>query len=262
MRLQGTPEEMIRQVLAKNWVDKSKTLAIVTIKQYAEFMGLPVPKTVFRTYNNTEMYVPTPEMIKQLIYRIRSVRLRAAVMLAVETGATAGEICSLRWQSINLRDNTVTIVGVKGHRTDCYKISADLVTLLQQLPREHLDDRVFPYSRVDNINNSIRDYKFRLAHETGNTDFFKIHFHTLRHYAISLHYFRSKDVVATQRFARHCNIQNTLRYVHIIKSWNSANTYDVVYATEKSELTRYLSEGYEYVTKTEYGYCLRKPKQP
>ncbi len=35
---------------------------------------------------------------------------------------------------------------------------------------------------------------------------------------------------------------------------------DVVYAETKEELTKYLQEGYELVTKTEWGYCLRKPK--
>jgi hypothetical protein len=67
-------------------------------------------------------------------------------------------------------------------------------------------------------------------------------------------------VVDTQRFARHCRIENTLRYVHIVKQWISENEYDVVYAEAKEELTKYLSEGYELVTKTEWGYCLRRPE--
>lgn len=105
------------------------------------------------------------------------------------------------------------------------------------------------------------NYKKILARETGNNDFLKIHFHTFRHYAISWHYFKTKDIVETQRFARHCNISNTLKYVHIVKSWIKDNQYDVVYAEDKQELTKYLSEGYSLVTKTDWGYCLSKPKQ-
>jgi integrase len=110
------------------------------------------------------------------------------------------------------------------------------------------------------LNDALWRYRQILARETGNSDFLKIHFHTFRHYAISWHYFKTKDIVETQRFARHCNIQNTLRYVHIVKSWIKENEYDVVYASDKAELTKYLTEGYELVTKTEWGYCLKKPK--
>ena len=88
----------------------------------------------------------------------------------------------------------------------------------------------------------------------------KIHFHTLRHFAISWKCFKTKDIVETRDSQGHCNIQNTLRYVHIVKSWIRENEYDVVYAEDKAELTKYLSEGYELVTKTEWGYYLRKPK--
>ena len=63
-----------------------------------------------------------------------------------------------------------------------------------------------------------------------------------------------------QRFERHCNINNTLKYVHIVKSWIKANEYDVVYVEDKTELAKYLSDGYSLVTKTDWGYCPPKPK--
>jgi hypothetical protein len=48
--------------------------------------------------------------------------------------------------------------------------------------------------------------------------------------------------------------------VHIVKAWIEENEYDVVYSNDKVELSKYLAEGYELVTNTEWGYCLRKPK--
>jgi hypothetical protein len=38
------------------------------------------------------------------------------------------------------------------------------------------------------------------------------------------------------------------------------NEYDVVYTDAKDTLSKYLSEGYDLIEKTEWGYCLRKPK--
>ena len=257
--LHGSPEEMVLQVLSKNWVDKSKKLALNVVCQYAEFLGKPIKKPDFKAYDNREIYVPDPEMVRQFLYRIRSPKVRAAVLTAVETGASASEVANLTWGDVNFKGKTLTIRGVKGHKTYTYRVSDELLTLLLQLSRD--GDKIFNYKKPEHINDAIRDYRRRLAKETGNPDFLKIHFHTFRHFAISWFYFRTKDPVATQRFARHHSIQNTLKYIHIVKRWVKEDEYNVVYANTKEELTKYLSEGYELVAKTEWGYCLRKPKR-
>ncbi|MGB9856362.1 MAG: tyrosine-type recombinase/integrase [Caldisericum exile] len=257
-QLRGSVEDMFTQVLSKNWCDKSKDFMLRTIQQYAEFLGLKVSRPKFKVYDNREIYVPNPSMIKQLLYRISNVKLRAMCMIAIETGATESEVFNLKWNDVNLANKSVVITGVKGHRTFTYQISDELCTLLMQVPR--MNDKVFTLKNARTINDWMKNYVKRLARETGNPDFRKIHFHTLRHFAISWYYFKTKDIVDTQRFARHCDIRNTLRYVHIIKSWIKSNEYDVVYTSDKIELSKYLSEGYELVAKTEWGYCLRKPK--
>jgi len=255
--LYGSPSDMVQQVLKTSWVDKSKAMALETVKQYSEFLGSPIVKPVFRVYQNTEMYVPGPQMIRQLTYRIRSIPLRSAVLLAVETGASGSEVLGVTWKDVNLVSKTVTIKGVKGHGTSTYQISDELVTLLMQISK---GDKVFPQKTETGLNDSLKDYVQRLAKETGNNDFLKIHFHTLRHYAISWKYFKCKDPVETQRFARHYNIQNTIKYIHIVKSWIKESEFNVVYANTKEELTKYLAEGYELQTKTEWGYCLKNLK--
>ena len=227
---------MSEQVLKSNWVDRSKKNALDVIFEYAQFIGCPIPKSKFRAYNNSEMYIPNPEMVKQFLYRVRSVATKAEILLAVETASSSGEVWRLQWKDVNLVSKTVTITGLKGHRTISYPMSDELTSLLIQLPRDK--ERIFNHvARPDSINDTIDDYRKRLARETGNNDFLKIHFHTFRHYAISWHYFKTKDTVDTQRFARHCNIANTLKYIHIVKSWIKANEYDVVYAESKEELT-------------------------
>ncbi|MEM2741976.1 MAG: tyrosine-type recombinase/integrase [Nitrososphaeria archaeon] len=256
--LRGSINDMYSQVLSSNWCDKSKEYALITIEQYSEFKGFKIKRPSFKVYKNKEVYVPNASMIKQLIYRIRSIKLRAMVMIAIETGATLSEVFNLTWNDVNFQNKTLTITGVKGHRSYTYTISDELVTLLSQIPK--VNGRIFNVKNARTINDWLAIYKKRLAKETGNNDFLKIHFHTLRHFAISWKYFKTKDIVETQRFARHYNIQNTLKYVHIVKQWVKENEYDVVYANSQEELTKYLKEGYELVTKTEWGYCLRKPK--
>ena len=205
------------------------------------------------------MYVPTPDMVKQFLYRVHSVKVRARIKIAIETGASAGEVWRLNWRDFNAQNKTLTVVGNKGHRTMAYNMSDELMALLMHIPRT--TERIFAeVKNPDRPNDVVNDYKKRLAKETSNQDFLKIHFHTFRHFAISWHYFKTKDIVETQRFARDCNIANTLKYVHIVKSWIKSNEYDVVYSEDKAELTKYLSEGHTLVTKTDWGYCLTRPK--
>ena len=258
-RLSGSPEEMSSQILRNGWTDKVKSNGLDVVYQYAEFIGQPMVKVKFRVFDNREVYVPNPDMVKAFLYRV-TLNVRARIMIAVQTGACAGEVWWLTWSDFNPQNRTLNVVGVKGHRTSTYKISEELVGLLQQIPRKgtrifsnvafqhHMNDRVIYHAKL-------------LAQETGNQDYAKIHFHTFRHFAISWQYFKTKDIVETQRFARHCNINNTLKYVHIVKAWIKENEFEVVYAEDKVELTKYLSEGYALVTKTDWGFCLTKPKE-
>ncbi|MEM3719356.1 MAG: tyrosine-type recombinase/integrase [Candidatus Bathyarchaeia archaeon] len=62
--------------------------------------------------------------------------MKARVLMAVETGATASEICNLRWKDVNFQNKTITVTGVKGHRTWTYPISDELCSLLMQLPKK------------------------------------------------------------------------------------------------------------------------------
>jgi len=249
---------MVECVLKCGWCAKSKNYALITLQQFAAFKGYFIEKPKFKVYDNNVLFVPSPSMVRMLVYRIRSYKLKVAVMIAIETGASLSEVHGIKWSDINFQNRTLTIRGVKGHRSNTYPISNELLTLLTLIPKD--SERIFKLKYPDKINAWLKQYVKRLAKETGNSDFLKIHFHTFRHFAISWRYFKTKDIVETQRFARHCNIQNTLRYVHIVKSWIKENEFNVVYAEDKAELTKYLAEGYELVTKTEWGYCLRKPK--
>jgi hypothetical protein len=94
--LQGSIEDMYKQVLASKWSDGSKEYALITIEQFSEFKGFKVPRPRFRAYNNRELFVPSPSMVKQLVYRISNVKLRAMCMIAIETGASESEVFNLK----------------------------------------------------------------------------------------------------------------------------------------------------------------------
>jgi integrase len=134
-KLSGTPSEMTEQVLNSSWCDKSKSNSLDAITQYAEFKKISYTRPNFRAYNNEEMFVPNPDMVKQFVYRIRSIPVKSMILLSVETGCSSDEAWCLDWNNLNFSTKTVTITGNKGHRTKTYTISEELVCLLIQLPR-------------------------------------------------------------------------------------------------------------------------------
>ncbi|MCJ7768030.1 hypothetical protein MUP79_06540 [Candidatus Bathyarchaeota archaeon] len=71
-QLNGSPQDMMTQVLNKNWTDGVKGNALDVVCQYAEFLGVAVERPNFRAYDNRELYVPNPEMVRQFLYRVRS----------------------------------------------------------------------------------------------------------------------------------------------------------------------------------------------
>ena len=129
------------------------------------------------------MYVPNPEMVSSSSTALGSIPVRAMIMLSVETGCSSGEAWCLPWDDLNFSTKTVKITGNKGHRTKTYNLSDELLGLLMRLPKK--EKRIFSNTnKPTGINDSIVDYRQRLAKETSNPDFNKIHYHTFRHYAI------------------------------------------------------------------------------
>ncbi|MGB9960053.1 MAG: hypothetical protein ACPLKQ_06000 [Candidatus Bathyarchaeales archaeon] len=108
--LRGSVEDMFLQVLSKSWSDKSKECALETVKQYAEFLGFKVQKPNFKAYDNNELYVPTPDMIKRFIYRVRDLKLKACIMIAVETGASSAPTFQFFLQSFILFSCTIATI--------------------------------------------------------------------------------------------------------------------------------------------------------
>ena len=186
---------MINQVWKGCWADKVKSNALDAIYQYAEFSGQPVEPVKFIVFDNKEMYIPTPDMVKAFLYRVTK-KVRARIMVALETSASAGETWRLTWSDLDLQNKTLKVVGVNVHKTSTYPISSELFGLLLQLQRKN--ERIFSsIFHPEHMSDRLNVYAKQLAKETGNENFKKIHFHTFRHYAISWFYFKTKDTFKT-----------------------------------------------------------------
>jgi|GEM_PF-5803907 len=74
--------------------------------------------------------------LSSFFIELEAPEVRAAFLTAIETGASVSEVSGLTWRDVNFEKKTLTIRGVKGHKTYTYRVSDGLSTLLLQLPEE------------------------------------------------------------------------------------------------------------------------------
>lgn len=136
------------------------------------------------------------------------------IQFQLMTGARRGETLSLTWENIDLANQTAFIPETKNGRPRKLPLRKDLITLLQQLPRNA--GAVFPITLA-----ALRKAWARICTAATLVDADELHIHDLRHEAIS----RVADaggnlpggfsLVDLQAFSGHRDTRMLLRYTHL-----------------------------------------------
>ena len=101
------------------------------------------------------------------------------------------------------------------------------------------------------MENMLITARKRLSFSFCNPRLLRIHFHTLRHWAITDYAHKVKDPFLVQQFARHKDMKCTMRYVHlesIIYQQIENDDWTVRAAKNVEEAMELLKVGFEYVT--------------
>lgn len=132
--------------------------------------------------------------------------LGAAVGLAIETGMRAGEILSIRWPQVKLKERAISLDKTKNGDSRIVPLSRGAVKILEDLPRS-LDGRVIAAFHDSNgMGNS-----FAVARKRAEIE--ELRFHDLRHEAAS----RLAKIFTAHELARVMGwrtMQMVLRYYH------------------------------------------------
>jgi integrase len=126
------------------------------------------------------------------------------VVFAIETGMRRGEILNLCWDQVDLKRRSVTILESKNGYSRTIPITQLAAFTLQSLSRG--DARVFPTTA-----NSLRLAWDRMLKGTGIED---LHFHDLRHEAISRFFEMGLTVPEVASISGHRDTRMLLRYAH------------------------------------------------
>lgn len=132
--------------------------------------------------------------------------LGAAVGLAIETGMRAGEILSIHWSQVKLKERAIRLDETKNGDSRTVPLTRQAVKILEALPRS-IDGRVIAaFYDSNGMGNA-----FATARKRAGID--GIRFHDLRHEAAS----RFAQIFSAQELARVMGwrtMQMALRYYH------------------------------------------------
>jgi len=144
--------------------------------------------------------------------------VKPAVIVALETAMRRGELLSLKWEDVHLKERTAQLHDTKNGEHRDVPLTKVAVTELKKLKQERerkqaedkvvsLDQRVFPIS-AESLKNAWERARERAGLE-------HINFHDLRHEAISRLFEAGFDAQVVRAVSGHKDMQSLKRYVNL-----------------------------------------------
>ena len=137
--------------------------------------------------------------------KARNRLLLPIVIMAVETGMRRGELINILWSDVELKYRVILISHTKNGYERTIPLSTKAVEIINRVPRT--DERVFPITA-----NALRLAWERLRRRAGIID---LHFHDLRHEAISRFFERGLSVPEVALISGHRDYRMLFRYTHL-----------------------------------------------
>ena len=140
-----------------------------------------------------------------------SPRLRQIVEIALNAGLRKGELLSLRWDNLDLRNRLIRIEESKnGERRDV-PMTDRVFEILKVLPRRLDSPYLFP-NPDGTAPESVSTAWYNALDRSGIENF---HFHDLRHTFASWLVMGGADIRSVQTLLGHKDISMTMRYSHL-----------------------------------------------
>ncbi|MER8484248.1 site-specific integrase [Mesorhizobium sp. M1322] len=127
-------------------------------------------------------------------------------LFALETAMRRGEILAMRWEHVDLSHRFVIILESKNGRSRIIPLTPKAVSLLRVVPQRDNVPFVFPLAA-----NALRLSWDRLTSRAGIND---LHFHDLRHEAISRFFELGLTVPEVASISGHRDVRMLMRYAH------------------------------------------------
>lgn len=143
---------------------------------------------------------------------------------ALATAMRRGEIVKMRWSNLNRQQRTLFIPDTKNGQSRTIPLSSAAISFLDQ--QDHVNDHIFPIT-----GNAVRLAWEKLKVRAGIED---LHFHDLRHEAISLYFEMGLTVPEVALISGHKDMRMLFRYSHatrqnILKQFDASDERGIAF---------------------------------
>jgi integrase len=152
----------------------------------------------------------TPEEVRRLLAACNP-RLRAIVAVALNTGMRRGEILSLKWDSVDLRNGYLLIGQSKNGERREVPANAAVREVLSGIVRRLDTPHVFHDSKGE----AMKEVRHSFNRACRLAGIYGFRFHDLRHSAASFMAMAGVDLMAIKQVLGHKTIAMTARYSHL-----------------------------------------------
>jgi integrase len=153
----------------------------------------------------------TPEECRSLLTAC-SPTMKQVVMLALHTGMRRGEILTLTWDGVNLREGFIELVDQKNGERSTIPLNRKALETIRSIPRRLDSKYLFPGKAPDKPFYDLKR-QFETAVTAAKLD--GVTFHVLRHTCASHLVMSGVDLATVKEIMRHKSIEMTLRYAHL-----------------------------------------------
>ena len=131
--------------------------------------------------------------------------MRSVVLFAIETGLRRSELINVEWSHVDREHRTLLVPRTKNGHPRVIPLSSKALGILAGV--DVREQRVFPVSA-----NAVRLAWERLKRRVGVDD---LHFHDLRHEAISRFFEKGLSVPEVALISGHRDVRMLFRYTHL-----------------------------------------------
>lgn len=144
--------------------------------------------------------------LREAARKVHNRTIAALMDLALETAMRLGELLNAKWDLLDLEQRILTLPMTKNGKPRTVPLSRAALQVFIDLQPE-VSGRIFPTTR-----DAVRHSWTRLTRRAGIED---LHFHDLRHEAISRLFERGLDIPEVMMMSGHTDHRMLLRYTHL-----------------------------------------------
>lgn len=147
--------------------------------------------------------------------------LTPIVHLAMYTGMRKGEILSLKWDDVDLKNKTITVQPENAKSGKRRHIPTNAI-VLKMLKTWKKESGTVEYVFENEPNRPLADFKKAWMNLLKEADITNFRFHDLRHHFASMLVMKSVDLNTIRELLGHSTIEMTLRYAHLAPDHKAA----------------------------------------